>query len=443
MHILKSLYLTNRFFIVMAVIAILFLLAYVYPFFFLLAQIAFILSVTVFAYDMALLYRARNYVIANRLCPSRLSNGDDNEVQIIIESRYVIPTKVNVIDEIPFQFQRRDVLFKTELKPGESRIIRYQLRPVERGVYHFGILRIFVTSGIKLVSRRFDGDQPKTVKVYPSFLQIRKYELMAISNRLTDIGIKKVRKIGHNIEFEHIKEYVQGDDFRTINWKATARKSGLMVNLYQDEKSQNVYSLIDKGRLMRMPFEGMSLLDYAINSSLVFSNIAIKKEDKAGILTFEKSLDGYLQADKKRNQMHLILDFLYNQNTAFGETDFAALYVQLKHRLRKRSLLMLYTNFESIHSLDRQLPYLQKLARGHLLVVIFFENTELGQLIGDKPKDTPGVYQKVIAEQFAFEKIQIVKTLRSRGIQTVLTKPQELSVKVINKYIELKARQLI
>jgi uncharacterized protein (DUF58 family) len=266
---------------------------------------------------------------------------------------------------------------------------------------------------------------------------------MAISNRLTDIGIKKVRKIGHNIEFEHIKEYVQGDDFRTINWKATARKSDLMVNLYQDEKSQNVYSLIDKGRLMRMPFEGLSLLDYAINSSLVFSNIAIKKEDKAGILTFEKSLDGYLPADKKRNQMHLILDFLYNQNTSFGETDYAALYVQLKHRLHKRSLLMLYTNFESIHSLDRQLPYLQKLAKGHLLVVIFFENTELGQLIGGKPKDTPGVYQKVIAEQFAFEKIQIVKTLRSRGIQSILTKPQELSVKVINKYIELKARQLI
>jgi uncharacterized protein (DUF58 family) len=317
------------------------------------------------------------------------------------------------------------------------------LRPVARGVYQFGIIRVFVSTGIGLVHRKFNCDQPKSVKVYPSFLQIRKYELMAISNRLTDIGIKKVRKIGHNIEFEHIKEYVQGDDFRTINWKATARKSDLMVNMYQDEKSQNVYSLIDKGRMMQMPFEGMSLLDYAINSSLVFSNIAIKKEDKAGVLTFEKSLDGYLPAEKNRNQMHLILDFLYNQSTAFGETDYSAVYVQLKHRLRKRSLLMLYTNFESIHSLGRQLPYLQKLAKGHLLVVIFFENTELSRLIHDKPKDTPGVYQKVIAEQFAFEKIQIVKTLRMYGIQTILTKPQELSVKVINKYIELKARQLI
>jgi uncharacterized protein (DUF58 family) len=195
--------------------------------------------------------------------------------------------------------------------------------------------------------------------------------------------------------------------------------------------------------MMQMPFQGMSLLDYAINSSLIFSNIAIKKEDKAGIITFEKSFDGYLPADKKRNQMHLILDFLYNQATTFGETDYSSMYVQLKHRLRRRSLLMLYTNFESIHSLDRQLPYFQKLAKSHLLVVIFFENTELDQLIHTRPNDTLGVYQKVMAEQFAFEKIRIVKTLRRSGIQSILAKPQELSISVINKYIELKARQLI
>jgi uncharacterized protein (DUF58 family) len=266
---------------------------------------------------------------------------------------------------------------------------------------------------------------------------------MAISSNLSELGIKKIRKIGHNIEFEHIKEYVEGDDYRTINWKATARKNELMVNLYQDEKSQNVYSLIDKGRMMQMPFEGLSLLDYAINAALVLSNIAIRKDDKAGMLTFEKSFDGFLPASRRKNQMHLILNFLYNQSTTFGETDYSNLYVQLKHRVKRRSLLLLYTNFESVHSLERQLYYFQKLAKTHLLVVIFFENTELEVLVNTKPKDTLGIYQKVIAEQFVFEKIQIVKTLHQHGIQTILTKPQELSVSVINKYIELKARQLI
>lgn len=443
MQFLKSIYLSGRVFVTVAIVVLLFILAYIYPFFFVIGQITLIFFFSVLLYDFTLLYGKKKRVLATRLCASRFSNGDENEVQIIVENQYRMPVNVSVIDEIPFQFQRRDVNFEAALKQKESRVIIYHLRPVMRGVYEFGNLRVFVSSSIGLVRRRFDCEKPRPVKVYPSFLQIRKYELMAISNHLIDIGIKKVRKVGHNIEFEHIKEYVKGDDFRTINWKATARKNDLMVNLYQDEKSQQVYSLIDKGRMMQMPFQGMSLLDYAINSSLIFSNIAIKKEDKAGIITFEKSFDGYLPADKKRNQMHLILDFLYNQATTFGETDYSSMYVQLKHRLRRRSLLMLYTNFESIHSLDRQLPYFQKLAKSHLLVVIFFENTELDQLIHTRPNDTLGVYQKVMAEQFAFEKIRIVKTLRRSGIQSILAKPQELSISVINKYIELKARQLI
>jgi uncharacterized protein (DUF58 family) len=323
------------------------------------------------------------------------------------------------------------------------RMLEYHLRPVERGEYAFGVLRVFINTHLSMIVRRFDCDSPKQIKVYPSFLQIEKYELMAISNHLRDLGIKKIRKVGHNIEFEHIKDYVVGDDFRTINWNATARKNNLMVNVYQDEKSQNVYSLIDKGRVMRMPFRGMSLLDYAINSSLMVSNVAIKKEDNAGIMTFEKKFDTYLPAGKQRNQIALILDFLYNQETTFGETDYSSLFVQLNNKVRKRSLLLLYTNFESLHSLERQLPYFKKIARSHVLIVIFFENTELDDLVNKIPTTTAEIYEKVIAEQFVYEKVQIVKTLRRFGIHTVLARPEELSIQVINKYIELKARQLV
>lgn len=440
---LKSLYLNNRFFISAGVVICLFLLAYIFPVFFIIGQITLLLIGAMILYDIVLLYAPDRGVKATRLCANRFSNGDDNKVEIILENKYPIPIRLNVIDEIPHEFQRRDIDFHAVIKQGESKIIEYKLRPVKRGVYHFGLIRVFVSTSIGLIKRRFDCDSEKYVDVYPSYLQLQKYELMAISSNLSELGIKKLRKIGHNIEFEHIKEYVEGDDYRTINWKATARKSELMVNLYQDEKSQNVYSLIDKGRMMQMPFEGMSLLDYAINSSLVLSNIAIKKDDKAGIMTFEKAFDGHLPAAKRKSQMHLILNFLYKQTTTFGESDYSNLYIQLKNRVRRRSLLLLYTNFESIHSLDRQLPYFQKLAQSHLLVVIFFENTELDSMIDKKPKDTLGIYQKVVAEKFAFEKVQIVKTLRRYGIQAILTKPQELSIQVINKYIELKARQMI
>lgn len=443
MQLIRSIFLSQRLFISLGIIVCLFILAYLIPVFLIIAQVLLLLLLSLIVLDFSLLYPQKKEVIATRLCGDRFSNGDENKVQLILESKYSIPVNVHVIDEVPHQFQRRDINFAANLPPMQSRIIEYHLRPVKRGEYGFGVIRVYTETSIGLIVRRFDCDKPKKVEVFPSFLQLQKYELMAISNNLTELGIKKVRKIGHNIEFEHIKEYVVGDDYRTINWKATARKNDLMVNLYQDEKSQNIYSLIDKGRMMQMPFEGMSLLDYAINSSLILSNVAIKKEDKAGILTFEKGFDGFLPASRRKNQMHLILHFLYNQSTTFGETDYSNLYVQLKHRIKRRSLLLLYTNFESIHSLDRQLPYFQQLSKSHLLVVIFFQNTELDHLVQERPKDMQGIYQRVIAEQFAFEKIQVVKTLKRHGIQAILTRPQELSVSVINKYIELKARQLI
>ena len=179
------------------------------------------------------------------------------------------------------------------------------------------------------------------VPTYPSYMQLRKYDLMAFSNNLSQYGLKKIRRIGHTMEFEQIKEYVQGDDLRTINWKATAKKNQLMVNQFQDEKSQNVYMVIDKGRVMKMPFNGLSLLDYAINATLVLSNVILKKQDKAGILAFSKKVENRVVAEKRQSQMQLIMENLYNVKTDFFESDFSRLYVDIKKNINQRSLIML------------------------------------------------------------------------------------------------------
>jgi uncharacterized protein (DUF58 family) len=233
---------------------------------------------------------------------------------------------------------------------------------------------------------------------------------LPISHRLTDSGIKKIRRIGHNQEFELIKDYVSGDDFRTVNWKATARRSKLMVNQYQDERSQQVYSLIDKGRVMQMPFAGMSLLDYAINAALVISNIAIKKSDKAGLITFQDRIGNILPAGRINKQMATIQEVLFNQKTAFLESDYSVLYSTIRRNAFTTQLCFyFFTNFESIHSLHRQLPYLLKLNNMHLLVVIFFENTEL-QKVTEYPANTvKEIYYKAIAERFSYEKKLIVR----------------------------------
>jgi uncharacterized protein (DUF58 family) len=266
---------------------------------------------------------------------------------------------------------------------------------------------------------------------------------MAISNRLTEAGVKKIRRIGHSMEFEHIKEYVRGDDYRTINWKATARKANLMVNHFEDEKSQQVYSVIDIGRVMKMPFEGMSLLDYAINSSLVISSIAMNKHDKAGIVTFSNKVNSILPAERQARQMQKIQEVLYNLKTDFLESDFEILSSSILKKINHRSLVLLFTNFETLNALQRQLAYLRRLAQTHLVIVIFFINTELFELIDKPTNNVEEIYFKTIAEKFAFEKRLIVKELARYSIQSILTTPQNLSVNTINKYLELKARGLI
>ena len=266
---------------------------------------------------------------------------------------------------------------------------------------------------------------------------------MAFSNKLFEYGLKKIRRIGHTMEFEQIKDYVLGDDIRNINWKATAKKGGLMVNQYQDERSQPIYSVIDKGRVMKMPFEGLSLLDYAINATLVISHIALKKQDKAGMFALGKTIENRVVPERRSSQMHLILETLYNLETNFVESDYSRLYADIKRNINHRSLLLLYTNFETLDALQRQLPYLQAIAKQHLLVVIFFENTELINFTDEKAETIQQIFEKTIAEKFVYEKKLIVNELRKYGIQTILTKPEQLTINTINKYLEIKARGLI
>ena len=445
---IRALYFSNLFWGLLIGLVLLLALSFVFSVLFPLARLAVLLFFVVAAIDGWLLFRPKSAFFARRQTPERLSNGDENPIGIYLENSYGFWVSVEVIDEIPFQFQRRDVLFSTRLQPAEVQTLSYSLRPVKRGEYNFGAVNVFIMSSLRLIKRRYSFSQNKTVAVYPSFVQMKQYEFRAVSNHLTNAGIKKVRRLGHSSEFEQIRTYILGDDLRTINWKATARRQtpsgmGLMVNAYQEEKSQAIYCLIDKSRVMKSPFEGLSLLDYAINATLVLSHIALLKQDRAGVLTFGETMGQMLAADKKAGQIQRILELLYKQKTRFLESDYQALCAQVQTHVRQRSLLVLFSNFETVAALNRQMPYLRRMAKAHLLVVVFFENTELTQTRNEVAQNTEQIYLKTIAEKFFYEKKQIVKELQKYGIQAILTPPKDLTVSTINKYLELKARNMI
>ena len=440
-------YIAHRFYYLLTAVILIIAIGFAVPLMFTIGRIlVFLLFITVL-FDIVILYIHWNSSQPLRVFRSlspRFSNGDDNPVKVRLESIYPFDIHTEVIDEVPFVFQRRDVLFKARIRKQGDATISYALRPTQRGVYGFGHVRVFVSSPLGLVQRRFTCCEPQDVKVYPSYLMLRQYELLAMSNNLTEMGIKRIRRIGHNTDFEQIKDYVVGDDYRTINWRATARRHQLMVNVYQEERSQQVFSVIDKGRMMQQTFLEMTLLDYAINASLVLSYVAVNKQDKAGLITFSDQFETFVPASRQQGQMQTLQEALYAEHTAFGETDYSALLAGLSRHVTRRSLLILYTSFTSMAALRRQLSYLRQLALRHRLLVVFFEDEELRDFVQDTHHQssitTEQTYQRVIAEKFAYEQRLIVHTLRQYGIQSLLTTPQNLSVDVINKYLEIKSR---
>ncbi|HRN34672.1 MAG TPA: DUF58 domain-containing protein [Saprospiraceae bacterium] len=438
----KSIFLNNRFFYAGGVIVVIMFLGFFWP---LLIGPAFTLMGLLglaTLMDVFLLWR-KSGITASRIMSEKFSNGDENIVKIPLVNKYGMDIGIRIIDELPEQMQERNFKLTGKLKSGTSKTMVYKMRPRERGVFSFGALNIFVTSAFSLVSRRYIFDADKEVPVYPSYIHLDRYDIRRIGNDLNFPGIKKVRRIGHSMEFEQIKEYVAGDDWRSVNWKATSKTAKLMVNQYMEEKAQPVYCLIDTGRMMKMPFDGLTLLDHCINSVLVLSHVVISNQDKAGLATFSRKLENFLPAERRTGQMHLILEKLYRIRTDYKESDFGRLYNDIRRLINQRSLLLLYTNFDTIDALRRQLKYLRGIAKGHVLLIIFFKNTEMEAIKYEEALDIREIYDRAVVEKFNFEQRLIVNELRKYGIYSILTEPRYLTVDLINKYLEVKARGLI
>ena len=440
---MKNLYLTNRFFILFGIVIGIFVLSFPFGFLFSVALTVLVLAVILVCADLLIVFNKNVKIRVRRRLPKVLSLGNTNKVKIELYNLSKIKLELTIIDEIPIQFQVRDFEQKLSLKIDEEKAITYELKPTERGEYIFGAINIFISSILGLAQKRYRHDYEMMVPVYPSIIQMKQFELRAFYRSSQQKGIKKLRRLGHSYEFEQIKTYVPGDDYRSINWKASSRRAVLMVNQFQDERSQQVYSIIDKSRTMKMPFEGLSLMDYAINTSLVISNIILQKHDKAGLLTFSDKIGTTLPADRSPKQLNKILNALYNEKERPFEANYEILFHAARKLINGRSLLLLYTNFESMYALERVLPILRRINNLHLLVVIFFTNTEIEDFTKQTCTNTEEIYYQTVAQKFINEKTKMVQKLKQFGIQAILTRPEELSVNTVNKYLELKARGLI
>ena len=440
MRFISAIFLTRFFFLLLAGIVLLFAVSFAIESLFVVGEICLLGLFGLTFLDTLLTFTSKQPLVVKRKVQNRLNLGDSNEVELNVTNQSVQPISFHLHEGFPVEMQERSKVFKAFLKPKENRVFTYEFIPKERGEYTFRNVFLLVSSVFNLISRKITIELEECVKVYPSVLQMKKFELLVFQKQKTTSGIKKIRRIGNTSEFEQIKNYVQGDEVKTINWKATSRRNELMVNQYQEEKSQHIYCIIDKSRNMQVQFEGLSMLDYSINSTLVFANIALRKGDKTGLITFSDKIGSQLPADKSGGQMRRIIEELYNQKTHYLEPNYELLYQSVRRTIKTRSLLVLFTNFETEFAMRRALPMLRRLNQKHVLVVVFFQNTDLQELAFQQAKNIREIYQSTVAERMTSMKGRITQELQKNGIQTILTLPSELSINTINKYLELKAK---
>lgn len=438
MSLYKNLYLTDRIFYFLGGIIFLFFLSFlIHPLFYL-AIILLAFCVILLSLDIYILFKNSNINIHRDLA-SVFSLGDKNKVSLTLENKTRYNLNIKIIDEIPYQFIERDFSIQMMINKLQSEVITYYMSPKIRGEYFFGNIHVFIQTRFGLAVKKETTVCERSIAVYPSIILMKQQELAALKHPSFTQGDKTNKKMGRSYEFDQIKNYVDGDDTRNINWKATSTLNKVMVNHYEDERSQQIYSIIDKSRVMKMPFHGLTLVDYAINSTLAFSNIVLKKQDKAGLITFSKKVDTTLKADWGGLHLKKIMYSLYKEKYDYSEANYEALYSSIRKTISNRSLIFLYTNFDSIYALERNIKVLKMINKYHALIIVFFENTELDAYSKSPASSVLEIYQKTIAKKSALEKSQIIKELRTHGIHAIKSAPEHLSTKTINKYLELKS----
>jgi uncharacterized protein (DUF58 family) len=278
------------------------------------------------------------------------------------------------------------------------------------------------------------------VKVYPNVLDVRKYDLLARKGLLYELGLRQARIFGMGTEFERLREYNTDDEFRRINWKATARRGKPIAAEYETERSQYVLSVIDTGRLMRPPIGDLAKLDYVINTALLLTYVALLKGDHVGLLTFADDVSTYLAPRNKRGQFALMLEALYNVQFQPVEPDYARALGYLSLKNPRRSLVVVFTDLVTLDAARPLIAHMSRLAQRHLPLCVTISDPNIARYTGQATPTSDAAYQRAVAEMLRDERQVVLDTLNRHGVLTLDVPADKLTVSVINTYLELKAR---
>lgn len=376
----------------------------------------------------------------------RLSLAAPNQIDVDVRlRRSPRALRVWLRDEPPVTFgiDADERILEKSVPPSETTNFRYDVRPPRRGDYQFGDLHLRWQSVLGLITRQTRVKASESVKVYPNLVDVKKYDLLLRKNRLWELGLRNTKIFGSGTEFERLRDYQTDDEYRRINWKATARRGKPISVEYETERSQNIMAMLDIGRMMRSPVGEIAKIDYAINAVLLLAYVAAQKGDKLGLLTFADQVEGWLAPRGGKGQFHRMLEVLYAVESQTVEPNYNAAFGYLAARQSKRSLVLVFTDLTGSVSMDTLVAQLGRLRKRHLVLLVTLRDPTVQHMAEQDVSNSESLYQRTVAEQLLDERRLTLEKLQRRGVHTLDVAADELSIAVINRYLELKSKTLI
>ena len=377
---------------------------------------------------------------------NRLSLAAQNPITLRVRLRQGSkPLQVWLRDEPPLSFglAQADRILTDQIVPSQVQSFVYFVYPPRRGNYHFGDLHLRWSSVLGFLQRQATFPAAQPVKVYPNLVDVKKYDLLLRKNRLAELGLRNTRVLGSGMEFERLRDYLPDDEYRRINWKATARRGKPISVEYKTERSQNLMALLDIGRMMRSPVGKVAKLDYAINAVLLLAFVAAQKGDKLGLLTFSDTVQTWLAPRGGKGQFHRMLEQLYAVEGQPVEPDYQTAFGYFAVKQSKRSLVLVFTDLTGSISTETLVAQMSRLRAHHLPLLVTIRDPTVQRMAQQPIDNSTALYQRTVAEQLLDQRRLTLEILQQRGVLTLDVAADELSVAVINRYLELKARSML
>jgi uncharacterized protein (DUF58 family) len=373
--------------------------------------------------------------------PARLSVGVDNEVVLLVENRRASAVDCVLRDETPGGFRVDPPLLRAKVPAHGWVRLAYRLLPTERGNFRFGNLHVRLRGplGLAWVDKMLNAEED--AQVYPNLLEVRRYEAMVRTTLVRTGGYHLKRLPGTSKEFSHFREYTVDDDYRHVNWKATARRAKPITSVYESERSQDIIFCLDIGRMMAARVGKLSKLDHAINAVLMLTHVSQRFQDNLGLLVFSHRVHEYLPPAKGRAQHARFLQVLYNIKPELCYVNYREAFQHVVARHPKRALTMVFTDLlDSVVSADYR-NAIGLLKRFHLPLTLAVADVPLQNLAASTPVDVEQLYDVAVARDLLTSRAELLKSLERQGVMVVDTVPERLTIDAVNRYLELKATQ--